>query len=247
MRQLLPTPLPDPDLYDVYGSDWLDRGGLRVNFVASLDGAVSVDGLSSGLQTPGDNAVFAVLRDLADVVVVGRGTVTGESYAPLTPDARRAGVRRDLGLAADLPLAVVSRGLDIDPGHAVFDPPAGAPRTIVVTCARAPADRLAALRAKADVVVAGEADVDLHLARVELERRGLRRILSEGGPALLTSLLDAAAADELCLTVSPLLAGPGAGRIVAGPPLAHPARGHIVSLLEEDNALFYRFALDRTV
>jgi riboflavin biosynthesis pyrimidine reductase len=247
MRQLLPAPLPTPDLYDVYGSDWLDRGGLRVNFVASLDGAVSVNGLSAPLQTPGDNAVFAVLRDLADVVLVGRGTITGEGYGPLTPDARRAGVRRDLGLAADLPLAVVSRGLDIDPGHAVFGPPPGAPRTIVITCARAPADRLTALQAKADVVIAGEGDVDLHRARAELERRGLRRILSEGGPALLTSLLAAEAADELCLTVSPLLAGPGAGRIVAGAPLAHPAHGRIVTLLEEEGALFYRFALDPEV
>lgn len=247
MRQLLPTPSPAPDLYDVYGRDWLEPGGVRVNFVASLDGAVAVNGVSALLQTPGDHAVFAVLRDLADVVLVGRGTVTAEGYRPLTPSPRRAAVRREFGLATDLPLAIVSGRLDLDPGGAVFDVARGAPRTIVVTCAQAPTDRLARLRARADVVVAGDAAVDLPEARSQLEERGLRRILSEGGPGLLAGMLAASVVDELCLTVSPLLAGPGAGRIVAGTPLASPLGGRIVSLLEEDDALFYRFAVDRTV
>lgn len=244
MRQLLPEPDPAPDLYDVYGRQWLEPGGLRVNFIASLDGAVAVNGRSAPLQTSGDHAVFAVLRDLADVVLVGRGTVTDEGYGPLKQDARRAGVRRERGLAAELPLAIVSRGLDLDPAGPVFDTPAGAARTVVVTCARAPADRLNRLRSRADVIVAGDDTVDLAAARAELEQRGLRRILSEGGPRLLTSALAASVADELCLTVSPLLAGPGAGRVVAGSSLDHPKPGHIVSLLEEDDALFYRFSID---
>ena len=47
--------------------------------------------------------------------------------------------------------------------------------------------------------------------------------------------------------LAPLLAGPGAARIVAGAALPEPRRGRIVSLLEEDDALFYRFAIDRKV
>src|SRR2546423_4104777 len=68
MRALLPEPRPDVDLHQHYARHWLDRGGVRANFISSVDGAVSVAGLSRGLQTPGDNWVFAVLRDLADVV-----------------------------------------------------------------------------------------------------------------------------------------------------------------------------------
>jgi riboflavin biosynthesis pyrimidine reductase len=245
VRQLLPDPVPSPELIDVYGRDWIEAGGLRVNFVASLDGAVTVGGLSAPLQTPGDNAVFAALRDLADVVLVGRGTITGEGYGVLTPDARRVAARRDLGFGPDLPLAVVSRGLDLDPDAAVFDTPAGSPRTIVITCAQAPSERLSRLRTRADVIVAGDATVDLAAARTELEQRGLRRILSEGGPNLLNSLLAESSADELCLTVSPLLAGAGSGRIVSGAALPAPVRGSIHSLLEEDGALFYRFAIAR--
>ena len=244
MRQLLPDPVDAPELHEVYGREWTERGGVRVNFVASLDGAVSVNGLSAPLQTPGDNAVFAALRDLADVVLVGRGTIAAEGYGVLTIDARRAAARRRHGFAADLPLAIVTRGLDLDPADKVFDTAPGAPRTMVVTCANAPAHRRAALRDRADVILAGQDTVDLAVARTALEERGLRRILSEGGPGLLTTLLAASVADELCLTVTPLLAGPGPGRIVSGRPLAAPVAGRITSLLEEDGALFYRFAVD---
>src|SRR6201747_688838 len=62
------------DVNEFFGRDWLESGGVRVNFIASVDGAVTIAGKSRGLQTPGDNLVFAALRDLADVVLVGAGT-----------------------------------------------------------------------------------------------------------------------------------------------------------------------------
>jgi len=40
-----------------------------------------------------------------------------------------------------------------------------------------------------------------------------------------------------------MLAGPGAGRIVAGPPLPAPAPVRLAHLLEEDGALFGRYAV----
>jgi riboflavin biosynthesis pyrimidine reductase len=49
-----------------------------------------------------------------------------------------------------------------------------------------------------------------------LAERGHQRISCEGGPHLLAQLADEGLLDELCLTVSPLLACPCAGRIVAG-------------------------------
>jgi riboflavin biosynthesis pyrimidine reductase len=47
---------------------------------------------------------------------------------------------------------------------------------------------------------------------------GHRRILTEGGPHLLGQIIEAGLLDELCLTMSPLLAGSGPGRIVQGMP-----------------------------
>ena len=83
-------------------------------------------------------------------------------------------------------------------------------------------------------------------ARAALEDRGFRRILSEGGP---TSFAELAAApgvvDELCLSLTPLLAGPGPARITAGAPWARSRALDLTGLLEEDGALFLRYRLPR--
>ncbi|MEP6853176.1 MAG: pyrimidine reductase family protein [bacterium] len=244
MRALLPDPVDNPDLHDWYGRGWLDDGGVRVNFIVSADGGVSVAGRSRGLQTPGDNRVFAVLRDLADVVLVGSGTARAEGYSAVKPDARRAAARRQHGLAAALPVAVVSRSLELDPASALFTRAQRGARTIVVTCAAAPGDRRRELSEAADVLVAGTETVDLADAVAQLAARGLRRVLCEGGPSLFRDLVSAGVASEICLTVSPLLAGPGSGRIVAGSPWPDGAqRLRLAGLLEEEGALFCRYRL----
>lgn len=58
------------------------RPGVRLNMIASLDGAATVDGLSGGLGGPADHRVFTALRELADVVLVAAGTVRAERYGP---------------------------------------------------------------------------------------------------------------------------------------------------------------------
>ncbi|MDQ4118412.1 MAG: dihydrofolate reductase family protein, partial [Actinomycetota bacterium] len=74
----------------------------------------------------------------------------------------------------------------------------------------------------------------------ELERRGLRRVVCEGGPRLLGALLDDDAVDELCLTLSPLLVGGAAGRIaVSDEPVVRPMR--LAGVLEEDGTLLLRY------
>jgi riboflavin biosynthesis pyrimidine reductase len=241
MRALLPR-AETVDLYDWYGRDWLVTGGIRANFIASVDGAVTAGGLSRGLQTEGDNRVFAVLRDLADVVLVGAGTARAEQYEAVTPAGRRLQARRDHGLPDALPIAVVSASLDLDPASALFADASGAGRTIVVTSEAGPAERRTALAAVADVLVCGAREIDVDGLRATLADRGLTRVLCEGGPRLLGHLVDRGGCDELCLTISPLLVGPGPGRIVGGMPFDGAPRGlSLHSLLEEDGALFARY------
>ena len=245
VRQLLPTPsgeLTDDELVAAYAVPAGPRPHVRVNFVASADGAAWLDGRSGGLSSPADKRVFALLRDLADVVLVGAGTIRTEGYSYPDFGPERRARRRALGLAELPTFAVVSGALDLDPRSKLF---VGAPvRTLVLTGAQAPPDRRAALEPVADVVTAGQQHVDLGRAVDALAARGLRRVLSEGGPALLGGLVAAGRLDELCLTVSPLLAGPGPGRIVAGAGL--PPVGLTLSrLLAEDGSLFTRYAVDR--
>jgi riboflavin biosynthesis pyrimidine reductase len=247
MHQLLPTPtgqLTDDDLLAAYQVPTAPGRHVRVNFVASADGAASLDGRSGGLSSPADKRVFGLLRDLADVVLVGAGTIRTEGYSYPDLSAERRARRRALGLAELPTFAVVSGRLALDPGSRLF---AGAQvRTLVITAASAPADRRAALEPVADIVTAGDDGVELDAAVEALADRGLCRILSEGGPTLLGGLVAAGRLDELCLTVAPLLAGTGAGRIVAaaGP---RPASLRILRLLAEDDSLFLRYAVDRPV
>jgi riboflavin biosynthesis pyrimidine reductase len=243
MRCLFPTPtdvLDDAELTARYAVP--DRGGrphLRLNFISSADGAVSLDGLSEGLQTPGDNRIFGLLRDLADVVMVGAGTVRVEGYGPLRPGPARRARRETLDRPATPTLAVVSGALDLDPAAELFH--AEGARTVVITHGSSPADRRAALAEVSEVIVVGGTAVDLPAALAALAERGLARVLCEGGPHLFGALLAARCVDELCLSVSPLLAGPGAGRIIAGPPVPAPTRLELAQLLAEDGALFCRY------
>ena len=247
MRALLPEAAEKVDLPRHYARDWLDVGGVRANFISSVDGAVTVAGLSRGLQTPGDNRVFAVLRDLADAVLVGAGTARLEGYAVVRLSTRRRAVRREFGLDETLPTVVVSHSLQVDPRSALFA--ASGPRTIVITRAAADQSVRAQLESVADVLVCGDEVVDLGAARLALAERGLTRLVCEGGPTLFAGLAQAGLVEELCLTVSPQLAGPGAGRIVGGPgwPLDMAGRNplRLEGLLVEDEALFCRYRLVR--
>lgn len=235
MHSLWPSPtarpIDDAALAAEYAyPDPLPAPWVRVNFVASADGAVSVEGRSRGLGSPADRRVFGLLRELADVVLVGAGTVRVEDY--------RGARRPTRGRATPPPIAVVTGSADLDPNSRLFTDTAVPP--IVLTLASAPAERRERLTAAgADLVACARLTPDLLLA--ELGRRGLHRVLCEGGPRLLGELLAADAVDELCLTVAPLLAGGDAGRIVAGPAGAAPRPMTLAGALHDDDVLLLRY------
>lgn len=202
---------------------------MRANFVSSADGAVTVEGKSAGLSSPGDRKLFHLLRSLTDVVLVGAGTVRKENYG---------GAKVVDGKAP--PIAVVSKALDLDPSSRLFTEVTVRP--IVVTCGASPLKPREALAEVAEIVVAGDAEVDIANALDQLVERGMQRVLCEGGPHLLGSVVAAQRLDELCLTLAPVVAGGNAGRIVAGylPEVVEPMR--LVHVLEEDAHLFLRYA-----
>ena len=241
MRRLLPRPgaLDDPAaLADAYR---VPAGRhLRVNFIAALDGAISVQGRSGGLGSAGDRQVFRVLRALADAVLVGAGTAATEGYRPVLPDSAVGRLRTELGREPVIPVVVVSRRASLAPGDQLVSD-AVVP-TVVVTCAAADADRRAALAtAGAEVLVCGDDDVDLPTALDALAGRGLLQVLCEGGPALFGAALAAGVVDELDLSIAPLLVGGGPGLLPSA--LAGPRRAELAQVLEEDDVLFTRYRL----
>lgn len=235
--RLWPEPADDLDddalVSDLRGADPL----LRVNFVSSVDGAATRDGLSGGLGDAADRRYFELLRRVADVVLVGAGTVRAEGYGPMRVSDASAAWRQAKGLTPHPVFAIVSGSLDLDPGSRIF---AEAPvRPIVVTTA---GNETAAFADAADVVEAGSGDhIDVAAAIAALRARGLDRILCEGGPQLFGSLLAADAVDELCVTVEPTLEAGDARRIAAGE-LPEPRGLRLAHVLRSGSTLLLRYA-----
>ncbi len=245
MRQLLPQPEHDVDPFAFYAYP-PERPWLRANMVASVDGSAVVDGRAGGLATEVDKSVFATLRALSDVVLVGAGTARAEGYRALRAKPAHAEQRAAAGQPPAPVLAVVTRRLALEPTSDLFH--GGAQRTVVIT--RTPPDaeareHLAAVAEVADVIVAGEDAVDLAQALDELAGRGLTRMLCEGGPRLLADITAAGRLNELCLTVTPALVGGFGLRILSGPPLGGdgPVPLSLARLLEEDGSLLARYVV----
>jgi riboflavin biosynthesis pyrimidine reductase len=236
VQQLYPHPgtVGHEALIDLYAPP--PQPSLRVNFVSSLDGAGTLDGKSAGLSGPEDKRVFGILRMRCDALLVGAGTVRDEGYRAVRLDEERRRWRLEHGLSEYPTLVIVSGRADLDPEQAAI---ADAPvRPIIVTTGGA---KTRGLDDKADVVRAGDERVDLIEAVRQLRDRGHAQILSEGGPRLFGSLTAAGLVDELCLTVAPLLTGPGAGRITAGPPTTTPENLTLRHALLADGQLLLRY------
>lgn len=197
---------------------------LRVNMVSTLDGAATGDsGQTDAINNEADKRVFHALRAQADAIVVGAGTARTERYH-----------------VATVPLVIVShRGLVPDQ---LRDAPAG--KVLLVTCADSLGlDACRESLGPDQVIVAGDSQVDLAAMKDALVERGLRNLLSEGGPHLLRDLLAAGVADELCLTWVARAIGGVHPRILEGPPVDVPMRLGV--LLEEDGTLLGRWIVER--
>lgn len=229
MRRLLPPPAGpiDPaEVYDVARHPWPRRPWVMANMIASVDGAAAVDGRSGGLGGPADREVFHLLRRCADVVVAGAATVRTERYRPIAS-------------SPPVPIAVVSRSLDFDWSMPLFTEASA--RTVILTCEAADRDRRDHAARFADVVVAGDHDVEPAAALAALHERGHGVALCEGGPTLLAQWAGAAVLDELCITVSPLLVGPASLSTLAGTALAAPLTLDLATVVEDDGFLMLRY------
>lgn len=204
MEQVYPD-LPPPDR---------DRW-VALNMVSSLDGAVTIGGVSGPLGGGGDLAGFRALRAAVDVVLVGAGTARAERYGPPKVPAALQDARLARGQQRRPAVAVVTASLDLTGAERLLD---GTVPVVAVTAASAPADRRAALEARGvEVLASGDDTVDLPHALDVLAARGQGRVLCEGGPRLNRDLLSRGLVDDVFLTVAPVLVGGADAGIVAGP------------------------------
>ncbi len=220
MRQLLPGSNDTVDLEALYvrvpRPQPVGRPWMIGSMITSLDGATAVDGRSRGLGSPADVAIFHLVRQAADLVLVGASTARTERYRPSSVPGQR--------------IAVVSRSATLDVTTELFT----SGRGLVITTTDAPDLPVPTIRA-------GEDQVDLADALRQLHADGARIVACEGGGHLNGSLLSADLIDEWCWTVSPLLVSGPSGRGATGGH-EHVTRLELAHLCEEDGYLFTRYA-----
>ena len=167
---------------------------VRAVAITTAFGSFTANGTSGSLGNDADTEVMVALREWADVVLVGSGTVKAEDYGP-----------------ADIPIAVVSRSLNFDTSSKLFS---GAPPLILtpnesLVRADLTEQREALSRVGAELVGTGAGSAREIVDT--LRARELGRIVCEGGPSLYAAMFEASLVDVLHLTCSPHVNGEPAG------------------------------------
>ncbi|QMV85438.1 dihydrofolate reductase family protein [Corynebacterium hindlerae] len=166
-------PLRQPDEFEV-----------RMIAVVTADGQISHEGTSASLGSALDAELLLALREWADVVLVGAGTVRAEDYGGVGGDDPS-------------PLAVVSSSLDFQASARVFREARVQPLFLTTNDDPSAHHRI---EAAGGTVVPCDGDfIDV------LRARGFRRIVVEGGPSLYRQVLARGEVDVIHLTIDPSL------------------------------------------
>jgi riboflavin biosynthesis pyrimidine reductase len=238
-----------------------DRPTVIANFVSTLDGVVALGagestggGPISGFHEP-DRFVMGLLRSLADVVLIGAGTLRGSTAHRWTPAhvhpasaASFARWRAQMGLSPAPTTIIVSASGDLPLHHPGLNDP-GVPVVVATTSAGARRLRAAGADRHLEVETPGNGE-DLTADQIEAltARLGARLVLCEGGPHVLGQLEGADLVDELFLTVAPQVVGRSGGRLGLVEGVALPASSRwqaLVSVHRSADHLFLRYRRTR--
>lgn len=219
-----------------------ERPWVVTNFATTADGRATVDGRSGPIGDDGDMEVFRRLRTQVDALLIGTRTLAIERYgrAVRRPELRAA--REALGLAPEPLVATVSRSGELPLEIPLFQEPEA--EIVVLAPAGTPQPDCPA---RVTLVPLDPAELTLTSAlRLLRAGHGVRSLLCEGGPTLMSALLHEGLVDELFLTFAPQLAGGGSGpTLSSGAPLAQPAALELVWALERTGSLYLRYAVRR--
>ncbi|MCI4369113.1 MAG: dihydrofolate reductase family protein [Thermoplasmata archaeon] len=172
------------------------RPRVRINCAVSLDGKLAYSGgLRARLSGPKDLARVQRLRAESDAILIGIGTML------MDDPSLRVHWEFLSEKAGHEPLRVIidSHGRT-PPGARVLSD--GQP-TLMATSRACQRE----FPAHVDRFRGGEDEVDLPGLLAELARRGVRRLLVEGGSRVIASFLRAGLTDELTVYVAPVLIG----------------------------------------
>ncbi|MEM3402876.1 MAG: 2,5-diamino-6-(ribosylamino)-4(3H)-pyrimidinone 5'-phosphate reductase [Candidatus Hadarchaeales archaeon] len=173
----------------------MDRPHVILNAATTADGKIATVGGDSKISCREDLKRLHRLRSKVDAVMVGAGTVIADDPA-LT-------VRFVKGKN---PIRVVVDGEGRIPLHArILSKEAP---TIVAVSEKAEKKKLKRLREKgAEIIVIGKNEVDLGKLLETLKRKGVKKLLLEGGSTLNWNMLANGLVDEIIISIAPVIVG----------------------------------------
>jgi 5-amino-6-(5-phosphoribosylamino)uracil reductase len=220
------------------------RPYVLLSCAMSIDGCLDAPG-PQRLILSGDADLDRVDEERAesDAIMVGAATIRRDNPRLLI----RSAARRAARIARDLPehparVTLTASG-DLDPGARFFTPAdAGA----AVYCAAPEAPKLQFRLNELAQVIAVPPPVGLVAILADLSRRGVHRLLVEGGARLGREFLAAGLVDELALAIAPFFVGAAGAPRFAGPAVYphDPGRPmHLAEVRQLDEVVLLRYLL----
>ena len=183
-------------------------------------------------------------RSEADAIMVGAGTIRRDNPRLVIRSAGRRASRVGRGLPENPARVTLTASGDLDPSARFFDATSGGGP--VVYCAASQAPKLQNMLNDVAQVIAVPPPMGLGAILADLSRRGVHRLLVEGGARLGREFLANGLVDELALTVAPFFVGAAAAPRFAGPGVYphDPARPmHLAEVRQLDDVVLLRYLL----
>lgn len=211
-----------------------DRPLVVGNMISALDGRASLDGRAEKLGGETDLELLLGLRTRFDALLVGAETVRAERYGPVVRDPDVRDRRKAEGMEPSPLTVILTRSGDLPWDAGLFTEGEG-PVLVITDSIDRPPDTAAPV----EVVGLGSDSIEEVIQL--LDGRGIRSILTEGGPHVIGQLVSAGMLDELFLTFTPMISGEvDAPRVVEGM-TSGPAGFELTELLTADGDLFTRY------